>query len=72
MKTVLVALLLAGASLAFVPAASANPCHVDDVPCMVECLLEDPCGIYDPLGQCPDGVGFVVHVNGRPVPVCLA
>ena len=73
MRALLVALLLAGTALAIVPSASANPCHVTDLGCMVECLLDSPCGIYRPIHMdgCDDGVGRVIHVGGSEVPVCV-
>lgn len=72
-RTIVLGLLLVLPAFALVPTAAANPCHMSDVRCMIDCLFDDPCGVYDPLdfGQCPAGEGIVVIVDGRPVPACV-
>lgn len=73
------ALLSAAALLliAFVPApAQANPCQIDDAPCLAECLLfGDPCGIYNPhpgIVPCPAGeTGAGLDTSSHTVYACV-
>lgn len=76
MRALILVSTLLLALLALPAPAQANPCYLDDAPCMVDCLEHTPCGVYNPnptLVPCAAGkTGVGVDTGDRTVNACVA
>jgi hypothetical protein len=55
--------------------ATGGPCYLDDAPCMINCLANTPCAVYNPnvtFIPCPTGDdGAGVNTGAHTVTLCL-